>query len=40
VNIEIILKEILGCKIVACSRLAADRDQWWAVTNTVIKLRL
>jgi hypothetical protein len=38
-NIKIYLRGICW-KIVGWIRLAQDRDQWWAVVNTVMNLRV
>jgi hypothetical protein len=32
-------KEI-GWEVVGCMLLAQDRDQWWAVVNTIMNLRI
>jgi hypothetical protein len=29
----------IGCKVVEWSHLAQDRNQWWVLVNTVMKLR-
>jgi hypothetical protein len=36
-NIKIHLRET-GCEDVDWIRLAQDRDQWWAVVNTVMNI--
>jgi len=38
-NIIMNLRKI-GWEGVDCIHLAQDRDQWWALVNTVIKLRV
>jgi hypothetical protein len=38
-NIKIDLREI-GCDVMNCIHLAQDRDQWRALVNTVIELRI
>jgi hypothetical protein len=38
-NIRMDLREI-GWKVVDCTHLVQDRDQWWAVVNAVINLRV
>jgi len=38
-NIRMDLRE-KGCEVVDWIHLAQDKDQWWAVVNTVMNLRV
>jgi hypothetical protein len=37
--LECILRET-GLNVVDCMQLAQDRDHWWAVENTIMKLQV